>query len=74
MKFTKRTDQWIESLFLYGLCLPLQLTSDSKNRWARIAGLLAFIPWVIPAGFVLMVPILCAMALNIFAMTWDGEL
>jgi hypothetical protein len=64
----------VEFLFLYVLCLPFTLTSGSKNRFVRVAGILIFFVWFLSVAILWVfftVPMLVAM---IFERTWKEGL
>lgn len=70
--------QWdvrlVESLFLYGIALPLTLTQESKSRAVRLGGLVWFVAWFLPIGVVTMPLVLAAIVLSIIMTTWRGGL
>jgi hypothetical protein len=67
-------DKVIEGLFEYGPDLPLTLTADSSYRVIRLVGLLWYVVWVLPAFVICAIPLLLMIFVNIFMMTWRGEL
>ena len=67
-------EKMVDRLMAHGPCLPLTLTSDSKKRWIRIAGLLWYLFWAFPVLIILAVPLLVLLLASCFEETWKGTL
>lgn len=57
----------------FGPFLPLTMTQGSKNKPARLLGLVAFFLWVMPAMAVVLLPLMALMLSAIVVDTRKGE-
>lgn len=67
-------DRFIDALMTYGPCLPLELTHKNPSPAIRVAGLLIYCVWCVPAFMVVCIPVIVLIFSSFFVEAYRGDL
>ena len=64
-------DRALDWIFLWGWCLPLSLLQHTKSRPLRVLLFFVYVLWALPAGIILVVPMLfCIVTAMFIEIVW----